>query len=500
MSLSFDDAQVALTTDVGSFIYRMLDFGSMPEFMRRLIPGSMSKPLGSPTPIYLRNPNIQGRFLIVGYTKPPFEFAELPVTERMHISEVGYLEDLQRQNCPVVIVSKIDKCGSPASLENWNSAWIFEAVWLQNFDTTDLMMYDDDQAIDTSGSFTVIRAGRTYPLGWSEQAGAVVLAEVLRVRWCGEPRCANCGQFSDGTRTAMALTRANTGSPGLSAQLIHTDDNWSTETAYDIDTLGGVDANDFDCEDQYVIVVSAATGSLHYAKKSALGTWTEVSTGFVTGPRAIHIDNIRNILIAGAGGYIYRATDFKSQVTVVNDNSATTENQNKIHGAGATIVSVGDNNTVLVSNNNGENFTLVTGPNAGNNLLSVYVFDRYHWYVGDNEGKLWYTHDGGANWYQRPLPDQANVQAIWGMDFSPDTPQLGALALEKIGGGEVYRTITGGREWYEANSAAIIGSLPAMERCRSVACRGYYDIMAAGKDNGSTDGIIAVASKENSLP
>lgn len=496
-------ADVSLTTQgrVNGFAYDQSDLDDLPSgnWLACVALGSSTKPLGSPSPIYKKNPAVARKFDIVDTTLPPPELGELPITEKLKRKALIFLEELEQKNCPTVFLIKIDDCGRPDDLESWDSVFIVEAIHLNNFDTSDLSAQDSEEEVTTSGTVSVVKRGRVFPLLWAEKADTQTLAEVLDIEYCDEVNCGNCGQSSAGCDKIYALQAANAASPGLGAQLLYSADGGNTWTAYDIVTLGGTSANKFACVGNYIVVVSNASGSLHYAKKTDLTTWFEVTTGFTDSPNDVYAQSPGNVLFAADGGYIFQASNFKTLVVTVSDNSDTVQNLNRIHGAGDTIVAVGNSNVVKYSINNGASFALLTGPNVGVNLTSVWVVSDYRWYIGCADGTLWYTEDRGATWTQRTLEDQANILQVLDINFGGESGEQGALALEKTSStgnyGEVYRSISGGREWYRNASAALANTFPDSDYVNAVSVCGYNSIAAGGLASDSADGIIAIAKQ-----
>ena len=179
---------------------------------------------------------------------------------------------------------------------------------------------------------------------------------------------------------------------------------------------------------------------------------------------------------------------------VVHDGSLTSQNANAIHGQGEVVVSVHDNNAILLTSNGGDTWSLITGPSVGDNLTAVWVWNENQFYVGNNQGELWYTTDGGTTWTQRLLPGQSSITAIEDIKFLHGSTQSGALAIQKTLQAEVLRTLDGGRSWFgEANWITQLSTAP--ERYNKIAlCSDVTDhVLAGGLKAGSTDGILAVA-------
>lgn len=497
MGLSITQLNVQKAIQTAVFAYDITDLSSAVEYLGgdTFLDG-LSQDQGAINPFYVKRTDAIG-YAIAGFTQDPQALGETTVNQYVLNDAAEFLRDLKNKNCPVMLLNANDICGRPDDLESWNNVHAAVALRLTNLDFADIGSRDTDATSVVTGTISFLVEDKILPLLFAERADASVLAEVLRVKISDSVNCGNCGVSSNGCQVAFALTKANAGSPGLSSQLLYTKDLFADDVNIaDIPTLGGLSASDMDVVGKYVVVVSEASGSHHYAPKSApvASSWIEVTNGYVAGasPRAIFSQSARATFIAAAGGYIYKATNITTEVETVADNSLSTNNLNDIHGKGQVIVAVGDSNTVYYSINRGKSFGAIVGPTVGVNLQAVYVVDNYKWYVGTGDGRLYYTQDQGATWTQRVLPNQSAIEVIWGIDFEPaSVDQFGAIAVELASGGAVYRTVTGGREWYTDSPG--IAELPANDRIRSVSVCGGNTIMAGGLADGTTDGILAVA-------
>lgn len=488
--------------DVSFFAYPQPDLGELPGYLGETVyPQSLSQGLGTPTPIYVPDPAIAGNQIIAGYTYTTPELAQAQINQRWHRYSIMYLEQIRRKKCPQVWIIKADSCNRPDTLDVWEQVLLIEGLQLTNFEVSDIKATSgEDAEVPFSGQFSATDFYFLFTARFAERMDTVNLTEVLDIIFADEVSCGSCSAVSDGTQKLYALEGLNTGSPGLSARVIYSTDGGSSGAAKDITTLGGKTASRLAAVGRYIVVISEADGAHHYIPKSTISSssWTRVNSGYVAGgaPRAIYAASGSRTFVGGAGGYIYVSRNITTSVEVVEDGSNTTQNCNRIHGVGTSIiVSVHNNNVIQFSTNGGNSFQLATttaglnGPESGANLTAVFVRSRYVWYVGTNTGKLWYTTNGGSTWSQRTLPNQSAISVVNDIKFSVPRQEHGVIAVEQAGAGKVYRTITGGREWYDGEPA--IAGLPSNTRINAVALADVYAIAAGGK-NG-TDGIIAVA-------
>lgn len=491
---------IALQSIVSAFTYTQDNLRSTPVSLFKFgsnIIESLSKSKGGLNAIYSKNP-VTNQADIVGTYRSAPELGEMPFRERLLWAAANYLERVFDGDCRQVFLIKLDPCGAADDLNVWNSLILAEGLRLNDISIEALQTFDESAPVEMTGTFSVLDWNRILPIRFTAEADSTVLAEVVDIIYADLRSCGTCGRYSDGCEAIYALARANTGSPGLSAQLVYRVADGGAYTSEDIDALGGLSANQLAAAGRYLIVVSEAAGKHVFATKPTKAgqaiSWSSVSSGYQPGgsPRALYVKSPSEVFIAGQGGYIYKAEDFTSAVEVAHDASLTTQPFNAIHGVGQVVVAVGDAGAILLSINNGESYSTIDHSFGSSDLLSVWCINSNQWYVGDELGKLWYTDDQGATFTQRNLPDQDILSAVLDITFSPDSNEVGYLALQTVGNaGLVYRTVTGGRTWF--TDAPGIGQLPANERIAAVAACGVNAVVAGGKKAGSTDGLIAVA-------
>ena len=490
-----DSQLIALQGEVSSFAFAENDPNELPGYLGGCLAlQSLSQAKGDRTPIFCKNPSVPNRYDIIGYQYGASALGETSIIEQLPRNVATYVEELFNRDCPNVLLNKIGLCGRPDDLSVFESILAVEGMTSTNIEFSELgSLEGESNKITVTGNANFVRFGRFFPVKLGEKADTTVVAEVLDLIYADAVSCGDCGVASDGCDKIYAITRANTGSPGLSGQLVYTLDGWATNTGVDIQPLGGKDPSRITAVGNYLVVISEADGSLVYTLKSSISStsWTRVTSGFVVGasPRAIYAPATNRVFMCGQGGYIYLSTNITAGVSVSQDNSLTTQRGNDIHGIGQTVVSVHHSNAIQVSQNLGQSWSLVTGPAVGVNLTCVAVQSSQVWYVGTGNGKLYYTKDAGTTWTQRLLPNQSNLVVVNRIKFAPDSPLHGVIAVEDNARGYLYRSFTAGREWYN-NEPAITVSSATPRRFNGVALCGYNDINAGGLEQGSSDGVI----------
>lgn len=260
-----------------------------------------------------------------------------------------------------------------------------------------------------------------------------------------------CGTASDGCSVVFAIS-SGSAYPGQGDVLYFTDDGGSTVQSTYVDTLGDAeDPNGIGFDGTNVFVISADSGSLHYAPVAdiltASETWNEIGTGFVAGkgPTAVYVAGPRDIFIAGLGGYVYKSTNIANGVSVLESGNATIEDLNDIAGIDDQhVVAVGDNNSVIVTTD-GETFAGITGPAAGVNLNRVWVVSTQKWFIAAANGNLYYTKNGGSTWKTAGFSGSGSGQVH---DIAFATGHVGFMSHTTSGNvGRIFKTTDGGADW-----------------------------------------------------
>ena len=153
---------------------------------------------------------------------------------------------------------------------------------------------------------------------------------------------------------------------------------------------------------------------------------------------------------AGAAGDIFKSTD--GGVTWDLQLSAASDALNCIRFASVDVgLCVGDTNEIQYTDDSGLHWTTITGPVAQNaaDCLTCAIINENSWYVGYDDGELWYTADGGTNWSQLALGLPAAGHTISAInDMGHVGEHIIWLAIHGNDGanevGFVARSVTGG--------------------------------------------------------
>jgi hypothetical protein len=475
------------------------NLAASPNFTGYLFAGAITQPLGDLNPIYIPNPQKASSWTLVAMPRDVPDLPEAIFMERLKRNVRGVLETFVRQNCPTMFAMKASDCGRPDDIYNWQTLYVL--VGLPNgIDYSDIRPMEGDEGITAEVTVNHFGLYRFLPMRLGEKADTTLLTTALDGIYADELSCGACAPYSDGLAMKFVLTDNQTGSPGLSSQIVYTKNGttWGTD---DINSLGGNSGSALTAMGQYLIVTEAAQGRHHYALKSSVtdsastSQWTSASTGYVSanGGRAIVAAAANRAFIAGTGGYIYALSDPTSGVTVIHDGSLSTQSQNAIHATENLILSVGASNTILLSTNGASDFSqiafsLITGPAVGVALTACWIRTATQFEVGTADGRLFYTVDGGTNWTQRLLPDQGTATYIYDLSYDIEQGIHGAVAVKYGATSKILRSVWRGAVWQGDGSITQVS--PAPDTYRFCVVNTDRAIFAGGKIAGGTDGLI----------
>lgn len=281
---------------------------------------------------------------------------------------------------------------------------------------------------------------------------------------CGEEQCAGvCGvQAHELCSGLVAAGDTLAGSPAGNAEVIATTDKGTTWTATATDPfIVGEDVSAVWCfqldKDTDRIIVARGTtdvgnpAEIAYSDDSG-ATWTNVNVGAVNGQFAPDNDSLfvldrNNIWLSTDDGYIYKSEDAGESWEAQEQGVITANAINCVNFADNNNgFFAGDSNVIARTTDGGQTWSAVTAPaaQAADNITSLEWSGR--WWIGYNDGQLWYTEDDGTNWLQRTYDNVASQVSIPKIDFI--TELHGFMVTNTVAPiGTVYHTVDGGYTW-----------------------------------------------------
>ena len=467
-----------------------------PQYQGLWKAGAVSWEQGDVTTIKIPSETQYGSFKTIGKIPGESGDPELPIMARYTMDKSQLLR-LARNGCDHDLQVHMGKCRDPRDFNGgWDKILILEAARITSYGTEDLgALGPDERAIvNEEVPFTGEDLYEVVRLSFSRQAESLIGREVKDVTVCDSKTCGLCGITSDGCQVVFGVVSPSSGSPGLLAEVVFTQDAGGTWDERVVTTLGASETpSAIVCVGTDTVVFSADSDSLHYIDTTDLlngtGSWAEIQTGFVTnkGPKAVFSLGPSMTWVVGEGGYVYFTDDPTGGVSSQDAGSNTVQDLNAVHGADSlNLVAVGNSNAVLYTTNGGATWGSVTGPEVGANLLSVWAKTDAEWWVGTDTGNLYYTRNSGVGWTRKSFSG-FGTGAVRDIKFV--TPSVGYMAHNTATpAGRLFRTINGGFSWYALPEA---GSLPANDRFNKIAVCGDPNIVfAGGLADDATDGIL----------
>jgi len=455
----------------------------------------LSESLGDVTPIRAPSRSQYSKFDVVDYVRGE---PGLPTTSM--VARFTYVNKILTQVCPFDVDVHYGQCKNPSDYINgWDKAVKFEKALITTRTSDDLSILEGTEAVITfTGEITALKFWEYDKMTLGVKAAGLVDDEVIDVLVSDYISCGECGYESDGNKRIFALVQSSGASVGLMNQVIYSTDGGSNWTEEDVDTLAvGETASGMAVVGENLVVVSGLVASLSYAGLVDLGSWTEVTTGFVADKFPNAIFSVASTLtwIVGEDGYIYFTEDPSGGVTVQADGSASTEDLLCIHGIDSrSLIAGGETGLLLTTNNGGAVWSVASSVPAGmGTIQAVWMRSEFCWIIAGivgGAGTLWYTINGGVSWSQINLPVAA-ITEVTDITFADhaDSP-FGFLTLNTASAGYLLRTIDGGKTWYTLPDGA--GSMPSNAKLNSVSSGVSSSFVVAGglMPAASTDGII----------
>jgi photosystem II stability/assembly factor-like uncharacterized protein len=469
---------------------------TVPRYMSLWRAGALTWDQGDVTLIYIPDPDYYQRFKVAGKIKGEPSNPELGLTARYTLDRSDLLR-LLVNGCDHDLQIHFGTCRNP---RNFNSGWdkilVLSNASPGSYSTGELGALEPSQRaqVDEESTFRGEFAYEIVRLAYSQKAAAETTEEVLDVAFGTADQClAICGQAECKIILALMAPVAY-----AKARYAFSADGGLTWTDGDVDSAAADDLLSAIVNiGSDAVVVNPTAGAIDYCVLADLlagtPTWVEVATGFVLAgvPRAIWSAGPAASWIVGDAGYIYLMSNVADGVSIQDAGSATSENLVAVSGESElNVLAVGENNAVVFTNNGGQTWGAVTGPNAGVNLTACWMKTELVWLVGDSTGKLWVTADGGITWYEK-----AFVGSGAGMieDIHFVTNSVGYLAHTTTApAGRILRTIDGGQSWYVLPEGS--GAIPTNLAIHALAGCTDANLIFGGGLVANAAGIVVAAA------
>lgn len=504
------DAPIFKKNEAGIFTVPTFDFSTGLTYQGQAVIDGLTDPQGDLTPITAPDNSVPNKFNIIDVIRAAPDLGELTILERWPQGRQTIAQRLKGNDCPWLFYVKLSGCARPDVFSDWQAMLVVWQAQLTEVDWGGYRSFDENADVQITGTMAHQGVYVIDPIRLTPKAESIVLAEVLDVIYADKQSCGTCTPYSAGCNMKFALTKANASSAGLSGQIVFTK-NGTTYDSDDINSLAGGNGTSLQAVGQYLVVTQSSTARHHWAIKSEVTdspdtyNWTAVSSGYQSsgGGTCSVAGATARLYVGGLAGYIYATDDITVSVTEIHSADLTANDFFAIQFAGGNLLAVGESNTILLSTNAYNSlaqisFSSITGPSAltGVDLTACWIWNATNFMVGGANGELWFTVDGGSSWTQRTLPSMptGTISRINDIQFAPDAPFAGAMAVQTATRGYVLRTLDGGRSWqYSAPAITQISGI-TVEKYNAVALCGANAILAGGLKASSTDGALGEAT------
>lgn len=456
-----------------------------------------SKTIGEDTRITAPDPNSFNRDITVGTVQAAEERATLSIGIR-NTAQASILMGWKNQNCRVDIFGLSGKCGNPQDFSEGGEKWVYfpdGRISSHGFENFGAFGRDEDNPTNEMVDMTAEDYWEYLYEGQEQIGSDVTVREVYTIDVYTGNECENCPDPCDRVLATMAGASAT---PGTQPILLYSDDGGETFSQQTIDTLFSNEViSDSAIIGGSLVLITNTGNEMHYTGIELLydgtNSWAQQDSGFVVGhgPNAISSADVRHTWIVGDGGYIYFCKNHKVGVEVQDAGVATAQNLNAVHAYDNDyVLTVGNSNAVVYTQNGGVTWKTATGPSVGVNLGACWMWDEETWFVGEGpggSGKLWLTTNSGKTWTETGLP--ATYGQIDKIEFISEAE--GYIAARSGGQSYVLRTITAGYEWVVLPQGKRAVAIDNSYLSDLAVCSKYSNTaFAAGLGDNGTAGII----------
>jgi len=319
---------------------------------------------------------------------------------------------------------------------------------------------------------------------------------LLDVDVCRPERCPGCDPQRDCVVVAVS-DRLTAVGPFLYVNKHGGDlDQWDDGITLANWTNAGENANGVLCLGDFVLIMSETAAGVYYSDDLGVNLIEHTETAWGTnGPYDADGIDQSFIVMVHKGGRVWGTYDVARTWELLDDGHATSSNLLRVMIARdnpQVIYAVGAANSLIKTENGGQNWFALAGPSGGTDIMTaLWVKDQFHVLIGDDDGQIHETSDGGENWTtQDALPDLGAVPVVrdivgCGCD--------GLFAAVGHSGGtmhRIYRNVDGGASgrWYVPDNMLRPTYEPA-----GIACCDINRAIIVGGDGTSNGNVILLA-------
>lgn len=452
--------------------------------------------------IKVPDPDNYDKFLVVGQVRGEEERPSTSLQGRYAVDVRSELLRLAKIGCSVDVQLHMGACTTPSIFNEFSKAIVLEDVLISNYGTDELgaLSPDERAVVNETADISAAKIYEVLPVGASEVAGDLVLAEVVDVVIADSLTCGECDVYSDGCQKIFALMLGGGGSPGALPDVVFSLNQGGNWYSHDVDGAGDADIlTAIAVVAGYVVVTDQTRVSHLYADVDEFDetqdpAFAEVTANYVGAPNDMWSLGPRAFIV-GEDGYIYLLSDPTGGPTVLDTGAASGgDDLNAVHAIDAeNAVAVGNSGAVVYTTN-GALWTAATSRplGVGEHLRCVWMRSKTEWWVGSDTGQIFYTIDAGVNWTEKTFAG-SGAGVVWDLQFPTDSVGWFAHATA-TDVGRMFRSYDGGYSWQAIPEGTAI--FPASDRITALyGCP--FDVNVAvgvGLADDATDGIIVMAT------
>jgi len=459
--------------------------------------GTAEQSFGDIERIECPDPDGYGLFDEIGFIQGAIERATSSLIGRYASDLASDLLEIAKRRCTADIQVHFGVCTDPRSFNTFTKAVLFENVSLTSWSVDELgaLSSDENSAINETVDLSIDEVIEVLPMAFVGRAADLLFNEAVDVVICDQQGCGDeCEDESTGCEKIYVLVGGITGSPGTPPDIVYSTDKGATWAIDEVTSLLATEgANALACIGDYVVVVSNDSNSLEWKLRALInaGTafnWTEVALGFVLTGEPNDIWSVGTYaFIVGDGGYIYGCTDPTAGVTVLDAGVATTEDLLAVHALDDQfVVAVGENDAIVWAPD-GVTFAAATATGGGGDLQCIWIKGEREWYIGDDNGDIYYSLDQGTTWtLTAAVPGGATI--IHDIQFASNSVAYACGNLSDVG--KIWRTYSSGNSWVTMPDG--VGILPVALDLNALAACEFDEnfVVTVGEGAVANDGII----------
>ena len=440
---------------------------TVPKFLGCHEIGDLTEPGGDVSRVLCPDPRSRDKWNVVLRQKgapgaPTFTITTL--TPKI----AGWLE---RAPCPLSFYVLQDECADRRDFLSYERGLVLQYSMRTELTEANLASREGTDEATQAFDFDAAVIERFYQVELSAQVTDNP-DDLLDVAFCNYLRCRGaCGPFQDICDDGWACGGSDVATYGCLIKTHDAGNTWTLSPANPFlvaENISSVVCFPVARNTTRVIVARGSTDGANPAEVAYSDddgvTWTLVNVGATVGEFVpwngglFAVDKNHIWLVTDQGAIFFSDDGGASWTEQVTTNVALLNYVRFIdenHG-----LAVGATNAILYTDDGGEHWTTITGPagKAADNILTCEILDAHNWWLGYDDGELFYTMDGGTTWTQRTftVPGAATVDRVNDMMFYDD---FNGYAVVKWTDGDAHlrgailRTFNGGQDW-EVHSIA----------------------------------------------